>query len=224
MLIDPGKLTDDALDSLLKDISTSEVSSILIGGSLVDQSELKRCVERAKELSHKPIVLFPGGHLQVDVHADAILFTSLISGRNPEWLIGQQVRSSWDVWNSPLEVLPTGYILIDGGIDSAVSYLSNTSPIPAGKDEILISTVLAGKLLGMKHFYLESGSGAKRTISAESIVNLKKVVDDYIWVGGGIMNGEDVRRMAQAKVDMIVVGTALEQNPKKLGSLLEGLL
>ena len=198
VLIDPGKMDSDSLKHFLMDISSSKVSCLLIGGSLVEQNALKHCVDQVRTYCNQPIILFPGGHLQVVDTADAILFTSLISGRNAEWLIGQQVRASYDVWNSGIEVLPTGYVLMDGGSNTSVSYLSNTIPIPQGKDEILLSTVLAGKLMGMRHFYLESGSGAKSHVSVQAIEKVKHVIDEFIWVGGGIRQKDEVKLMVEA--------------------------
>ncbi|MFO7719432.1 MAG: geranylgeranylglyceryl/heptaprenylglyceryl phosphate synthase, partial [Gillisia sp.] len=157
-----------------------------------------------------PVVLFPGDHTQITELADALLFLSLISGRNPEYLIEQQVKSVEKLRNSSLEIIPTGYILIDGGTNCAVHRVSNTRPIPQFEIETIVNTALAGQYSGKKLIYLEAGSGALISVSEEIISAVKKAIDIPLIVGGGIRSKQHLKRSYEAGADMVVIGTAFE--------------
>jgi putative glycerol-1-phosphate prenyltransferase len=212
VLIDPDKVNSDLLDELIGLSIKAKVDYYLVGGSLVISNYLDQCVQHIKERSSIPVILFPGSPSQVSKYADALLYLSLISGRNPELLIGQHVISAPFVKQSGLEIMPTGYIVIDGGAPTTVSYISNAIPIPADKNEIAMCTAMAGEMLGMKLIYMDAGSGAKRPIS-ESMI---KIVSDHIEapliVGGGIIDPEKAYRNCKAGADLIVVGNAIEKD------------
>ena len=160
-----------------------------------------------------PLVLFPGNSFQLSWRADAILFLSLISGRNPELLIGQHVVAAPFLKMSPLEIISTGYILVDGGVTTAVQYMSNTYPIPAHKDDIAVCTALAGEMLGLKMMYLEAGSGAIRPVSESMIEAVRGAVSVPLLVGGGIRTPEKAAAKLRAGADVVVIGNAIEQDP-----------
>src|SRR5205814_1035231 len=160
-----------------------------------------------------PVILFPGTPSQVSRHADGLLYLSLISGRNPELLIGQHVISAPAVRKSGLEIISTGYMVIDGGAPTTVSYISNATPIPADKDDIAVCTAMAGEMLGMKLIYMDAGSGAKRAISEEMISRVAKVISVPLIIGGGIKEPEKAYLNCKAGADLIVVGNAIEKDP-----------
>jgi len=168
-----------------------------------------RCV---KENSDLPLILFPGNNLYLDHTADALLLLSLISGRNPDLLIGQHIAAAPILKNSPLECMPTGYILIDGGRPTTVSYISNTTPIPAEKDDIAACTAIAGELLGMKLIYMDAGSGAQSEISPRMIHMVAKSIDLPLIIGGGINTVDKAKSAFEAGADVVVVGTQIENN------------
>ena len=177
---------------------------------------LEDCVSTLKKQSNIPVILFPGSPAQVTPLADGILLLSLISGRNADLLIGQHVQAAATLKTSGLQILPTGYVLIDGGAPTTVSYISNTLPIPANKPEIAAVTALAGEQLGLKLIYLEAGSGAENPVPQEMIKAVSKQIDVPLIVGGGIRNGEAAYQACQAGADIIVIGTAFEQQPELL--------
>ncbi|MGZ8509920.1 MAG: geranylgeranylglyceryl/heptaprenylglyceryl phosphate synthase, partial [Chitinophagaceae bacterium] len=164
VLIDPDKVNKPMLDELTRLCVSAHVDYLLVGGSLVISNHLDECVQHIKQNCSLPIILFPGSPSQISKYADALLYLSLISGRNPELLIGQHVVSAPFVRQSGLEIMSTGYIVVDGGAPTTVSYISNALPVPADKNEIAICTAMAGEMLGMKLIYMDSGSGAKRPI------------------------------------------------------------
>lgn len=212
VLIDPDKVNVSLLDELIELSVSAKVDYFLVGGSLVISNHLDECVQHIKKSCTIPVILFPGSPSQVSKYADALLYLSLISGRNPELLIGQHVVSAPFVKQSGLEIMPTGYIVVDGGAPTTVSYISNASPVPADKNEIAMCTAMAGEMLGMKLIYMDAGSGAKRAIS-ESMI---KIVSDHIEVpliiGGGILQPEKAYLNCKAGADVIVVGNAIEKN------------
>ena len=169
VLIDPDKVNTSLLDELIGLSLAAKVDYFLVGGSLVISNHLDEVVQYIKANCKIPVILFPGSPNQVSKYADALLYLSLISGRNAELLIGQHVVSAPFVKMSGLEIMPTGYMVIDGGAPTTVSYISNASPIPSDKNEIAMCTAMAGEMLGMKLIYMDSGSGAKRT-SAENMI------------------------------------------------------
>jgi putative glycerol-1-phosphate prenyltransferase len=214
VLIDP-----DVYDShskilrFLKVIEGCKIDYFFIGGSLLKNPDISELVHCLKGNSNIPLILFPGHSLYLDPSVDAILFLSLISGRNPELLIGQHVRIASVLKESELEVIPTGYILIDGGRTTSVSYLSFTNPIPNDKPEIISSTAIAGELLGMKLIYLEAGSGATIPVPEKIIQHVCKSIDIPLIIGGGIDTTEKAINSLHAGADMIVIGNKIEQDP-----------
>lgn len=213
VLIDPDKVDNDKIDQLLHLAAEAQVDYFFVGGSLVISSHLDDCIRRIKAHSHIPVILFPGSPSQVSKYADALLYLSLISGRNPELLIGQHVISAPFVKSSGLEILPTGYMVVDGGAPTTVSYISNATPIPADKNEIAMCTAMAGEMLGMKLIYMDAGSGAKRAITEAMIEKVARHIEIPLIIGGGITEPEKAYRNCKAGADVIVVGNAIEKDP-----------
>ncbi|MCD6598509.1 MAG: geranylgeranylglyceryl/heptaprenylglyceryl phosphate synthase [Bacteroidales bacterium] len=217
LLIDPENYSEKALSKTVKIANENYVDLILLGGSLVSET-LERPIELIKSLSNIPVFLFPGSLLQLSGKADGILLLSLISGRNPEFLIGNHVLAAPLIKKYGLEVIPTGYILI-GNSSTAVEYMSNTTPIPSNKTDITVATAMAGEMLGQKLIYLEGGSGASQTIPEETIRKVKKNISIPLVIGGGIKTGEDAFMAYKAGADMIVVGNAIEKNPELINEI-----
>ncbi len=216
LLIDPDKVDLAGIGVLIELALEARVDYLLVGGSLVVSDQLDQVVRQIRTLCKIPIILFPGTPSQVSPIADALLYLSLISGRNPELLIGQHVISAPAIRKSGLEIISTGYMLIDGGAPTTVSYISNALPIPADKNEIALCTAMAGEMLGMKLIYMDAGSGARRPISAEMIERVSQNIEVPLIVGGGIQDPEKVYLNAKAGADMIVVGNAIEKDPNLL--------
>lgn len=212
VLIDPDKVNKPILDELIRLSVSAKVDYLLVGGSLVISNHLDECVQHIKQHCNIPVILFPGSPSQISKYADALLYLSLISGRNPELLIGQHVVSAPFVKQSGLEIMPTGYIVVDGGAPTTVSYISNASPVPADKNEISMCTAMAGEMLGMKLIYMDSGSGAKRPISESMIEAVAKNISTPLIIGGGITDPEKAYLNCKAGADVIVVGNAIEKN------------
>ena len=212
VLIDPDKVDKSMLDELTGLAVAAKVDYLLVGGSLVISNHLDECVQQIKKNCSIPVVLFPGSPQQVSKYADALLYLSLISGRNPELLIGQHVVSAPFVRQSGLEIMPTGYIVIDGGAPTTVSYISNALPIPADKNEIAMCTAMAGEMLGMKLIYMDAGSGARRPITETMIESVAKNIDVPLIIGGGITDPEKAYLNCKAGADVIVVGNAIEKD------------
>jgi putative glycerol-1-phosphate prenyltransferase len=213
VLIDPDKVNANDIQELVKRSIDAHVDYFFVGGSLVISSHLDECIQQIKAACNIPVILFPGSPSQVSKHADALLYLSLISGRNPELLIGQHVISAPFVKKSGLEIMPTGYMVIDGGAPTTVSYISNATPIPADKSEIAICTAMAGEMLGMRLIYMDAGSGAKRPITEQMIENVAKHIEVPLIVGGGIIEPEKAYLNCKAGADIIVVGNAIEKDP-----------
>jgi putative glycerol-1-phosphate prenyltransferase len=216
VLIDPDKVDSSSLSSLLKKAADSRVDYLFVGGSLVVSDHLDDCIQQIKQECSIPVILFPGSPSQLSRHADALLYLSLISGRNPELLIGQHVISAPFVKKSGLEIISTGYMVIDGGAPTTVSYISGAAPIPADKAEIALCTAMAGEMLGKKLIYMDAGSGAKKPITEEMIAVVAKNIDVPLVVGGGIRDAEKAYRNCKAGADVIVVGNAIEKEPSLL--------
>ncbi len=212
VLIDPDKVNDANVAQLIELSVSAGVDYFLVGGSLVISNYLDECVQLIKKNCSIPVVLFPGSPNQVSKYADALLYLSLISGRNAELLIGQHVVSAPVVKQSGLEIMPTGYMVIDGGAPTTVSYISNASPIPADKNEIAMCTAMAGEMLGMKLIYMDAGSGAKRAITETMIEKVSKSISVPLIVGGGIIEPEKAYLNCKAGADVIVVGNAIEKD------------
>ncbi|MBI2730552.1 MAG: geranylgeranylglyceryl/heptaprenylglyceryl phosphate synthase [Sphingobacteriales bacterium] len=213
VLIDPDKVDEQKINELVKLSINANVDYLLVGGSLVISSNLDQCVQQIKKSCTIPVILFPGSPSQISSYADALLYLSLISGRNPELLIGQHVISAPFVKQSGLEIISTGYMVIDGGAPTTVSYISNASPIPSDKNEIAMCTAMAGEMLGMKVIYMDSGSGAKRSISEPMIEAVAKQINIPLIIGGGITDPEKAYRNCKAGADVIVIGNAIEKDP-----------
>tara|TARA_B100000902_G_scaffold365033_1_gene385610 strand:- start:70515 stop:71249 length:735 start_codon:yes stop_codon:yes gene_type:complete len=212
VLIDPDKHNNESLLSIIHLSNKSKIDLFLVGGSLITKNNLKWCVNTIKKESKIEIVLFPGNTMQINENADAILFLSLISGRNPDLLIGNQVISAPILKQSKIEVISTGYMLIDSGEPTSSSYISGTMPIPHNKDDISMSTALAGEMLGMKLIYMDAGSGSKKRISLKMIQSVSKNIKIPLIIGGGITNEMQAVEICQAGADVIVVGNAIEEN------------
>lgn len=212
VLIDPDKVNAESIHELVKLSIEAHVDYFFVGGSLVISSHLDECIQQIKAECNIPVILFPGSPSQISKHADALLYLSLISGRNPELLIGQHVISAPFVKKSGLEIMPTGYMVIDGGAPTTVSYISNASPIPADKSEIAMCTAMAGEMLGMQLIYMDAGSGAKRAITEQMIESVAKHIDVPLIVGGGITEPEKAYLNCKAGADIIVVGNAIEKD------------
>ena len=212
VLIDPDKVTPQSIDQLISLGVDAMIDYFFVGGSLVISNHLDECIQQIKANCDIPVVLFPGSPSQVSRYADALLYLSLISGRNPELLIGQHVISAPYVKKSGLEIMPTGYMVIDGGAPTTVSYISNASPIPADKNEIAMCTAMAGEMLGMKLIYMDAGSGAKKPITEAMIQTVASHIESPLIVGGGITTPEKAYLNCKAGADVIVVGNAIEKD------------
>jgi putative glycerol-1-phosphate prenyltransferase len=212
VLIDPDKVNVSLLDTLIRLAIDAKADYFLVGGSLVISNHLDDVVLHIKSNCDIPVILFPGSPSQISKHADALLYLSLISGRNPELLIGQHVISATAVRQSGLEILSTGYMVIDGGAPTTVSYISNATPIPADKNEIAVCTAMAGEMLGMKLIYMDAGSGAKRPIAETMIEKVAQTIEAPLIIGGGIVNPEKAYLNCKAGADVIVIGNAIEKD------------
>ena len=212
VLVDPDKVNDSDMEQLVALCVSAKVDYFLVGGSLVISNYLDECLQLIKKTCSIPTILFPGSPAQVSRYADALLYLSLISGRNPELLIGQHVVSAPFVKKSGLEIMPTGYMVIDGGAPTTVSYISNASPIPADKNEIAMCTAMAGEMLGMQLIYMDAGSGAKRPITESMIEKVAASIEVPLIIGGGITEPEKAYLNCKAGADVIVVGNAIEKD------------
>ncbi len=221
ILIDPDKTDEEGCLHLLNLTKLYPPTFFFVGGSLMIKNRLDTIVQLLHTNTDIPVVLFPGNHTHLSRFADAVLLLSLISGRNSEYLIGQHVIAAPYLKASGLEIIPTGYMLIDCGQPTSVSYMSNTTPIPYEKSDIAACTALAGEMLGLKVIYLDGGSGAKKPISASLIQSVRTTVNLPIIIGGGISTAEDARNAWQAGADCLVVGTAIENTPDFLKELYE---
>lgn len=214
VLIDPDKVRLGKFDEILHKAKEANVDFFFIGGSLVVNDMLDDVILKIKEITNIPTVLFPGSSLQLSYKADAILFLSLISGRNPDLLIGKHVETAPFLKISPLEIISTGYMLVDGGRTTTVQYISNTTPIPSDKSGIALCTAMAGEMLGLKLIYMDAGSGANNPVPADMIEAVSGAVKIPVIVGGGISTKEEVLADLKAGADVIVVGNSIESNPQ----------
>lgn len=224
LLIDPDKQNNHKQRiQLTKNAQVAQVDYILVGGSLLYRDSFQETVRCVKQETNIPVLLFPGSAWQISMDADALLFLSLISGRYSDLLIGQQVQAAPILHETSLEVLSTGYMLIDGGDPTTASYISQTAPIPANKPEIATATGLAGKYMGMQLLYMDAGSGAKKPVSDSMIRAVKQKVGLPLLVGGGIRTAEQALQTARAGADIVVIGTVVEQNPSLLLSITQAV-
>ena len=214
VLIDPDKI--EKLAELLAMAKLNPPHFFFIGGSLLAKDTIGNCIDLIRNATNVPIVIFPGNEMQVNSNADALLLLSVISGRNADLLIGKQVAAAGLVQASGLEIISTGYILIESGQATAVSYISNTQPIPRTNSMIAAMTALAGEQLGLKVIYLEAGSGAQLTVPIAVIEAVQNTITIPIFVGGGIKTTKEVVERCNAGADVIVVGNILEHHPNML--------
>jgi len=219
ILLDPDKLPIDRIAEKINKINKQNVDILLIGGSLLFTNHLDNFVKEIKKHTIIPVILFPGNAMQISDQADGILFLSLLSGRNPEFLIGNHIIAAPILNQTDLEVLSTSYILIESGRETTVSYISNTKPIPQDKPEIAMATALAGKMMGHSLVYLDGGSGAMEPIPADLISLVVQNVDNPVIVGGGIRSKEQMQNAFNAGATLVVIGTAFENNDEILNIL-----
>jgi len=215
-LIDPDKLSISSLHEQLKIAAQHPPDLIFLGGSLMFKDQINEFILTIKQHLQLPVIIFPGSTNQFNENADGILFISLISGRNPDFLIGRHVEIASLLHRSRLEVLPTGYMLIDCGVPTTASYISGTFPIPYHKDDIALSTALAGKMLGLRFIFLDGGSGAQRPVSLQMISLIRQHIDLPIIVGGGIRTPGQMKNAFEAGADIVVIGNVIEENPTLL--------
>lgn len=216
LLIDPDNISGNEVERTAVAAQNAGVDLFFVGGSLLVNDRLFETVQIIKANSDIPVVLFPGDNMQVVPNADAILLLSVISGRNPEMLIGKHVVAAPRLKNSGLEIIPTGYMLIDSGKPTTASYMSNTNPIPRDKDDIAACTAMAGEMLGLKTIFMDGGSGAQNAVSSTMVKRVSEHIDAPIIVGGGLRTPEMAKERFEAGATVVVVGNAIEQN----GSLL----
>jgi phosphoglycerol geranylgeranyltransferase len=215
LLLDPDKAKGDSLKNILKIAGENNTDFILAGGSLTFNS-IDNLIDKIRELSAIPVVLFPGNLLQLSLKADIILLLSLISGRNPELLIGNHVTSAPFLKNVKEKIIPVGYVLINCGNKTSVEYISQTEAIPSDKPEIAAATAIAGELLGLKIIYLEAGSGASHPVPLTIIRAVRENITIPLAVGGGIRNSKEVEEIFLAGADLIILGNSCENNPELL--------
>jgi len=212
LLVDPDKQDMSTLIGTVEKAKSAKIDFFFVGGSLLTNDSLESCIHTIKSNCDIPIVLFPGNAMQVNNNADGILFLSLISGRNADMLIGKQVITAPILKQSSLEILPTGYMLIDSGKPTTVSYMSNTTPIPYEKNAVAACTAMAGEMLGLKLIFMDGGSGAENPVSESMIEAVRKSVDCPIIIGGGISSGKKATANCKSGADIIVVGNAIEKD------------
>lgn len=223
ILLDPDKETLDGKFDLKIVEFAKHAHVLFVGGSLMSSNHLDQMVSRIKELCDLPVVLFPGSGHQLSAKADAMLYLSLISGRNAELLIGEHVRTAPAIKKMGIETVPTGYMLVESGVTTTAQYVSQTQPIPRSKPDIAVATALAGEMLGLKNIYLDGGSGADSPIPTEMISQVRQSIDMPLIVGGGIRNKQEMMAAWDAGADLIVVGTALELDATLLTKRKEAL-
>jgi len=213
VLLDPDKVDFAGFPEFLENAATHGVDFFFVGGSLVTRYAIDQMVAAIHTYTNIPAILFPGNNLHIEPSADAILLLSLISGRNPELLIGQHVIAAPLLKQSKLEILPTGYMLVESGKLTTVSYMSNSIPIPYDKPSVAACTAMAGEMLGLKLMYLDAGSGAQYAVPGAIIAAVSEATDTPLIVGGGIDSGEKAYDALQAGADVIVIGNGIERNP-----------
>ena len=212
ILLDPDKIVWGDLENLIMKINQSPATHVFIGGSLVESNRIDELIIRLKQSVNLPIVLFPGNPSQISNEADAILFLSLLSGRNPDYLIGHQVIAAPILKQSDLEIISTGYILIESGNETAVAKVSQTNPMERNNIDLVLATAQAGEMLGNKLVYLEAGSGAQQVVPLEMIELVAQNIEIPLIVGGGIVDLQGIQAVYAAGADLVVIGTAFEKD------------
>ena len=223
VLIDPDRKNINLFDQNVRVGNDSNVDAFFVGGSLMMDSESNNRVANIKEVSEIPLILFPGGVGQLSQHYDAMLFMSVISGRNSHYLIGEQVIAAPIVKDLGIETIATGYILLDGGACSTVEFMSGTRPIPINRTDIIIAHALAGQYLGMEVIYLESGSGAQSPVTKDVVTAVKEAINIPIIVGGGIKSPETASELVKAGASIIVTGTITEKDSSLMSEIADAV-
>ena len=219
LLIDPDNEKIHNVRKNIESINNSNVFMILIGGSTLFTADFDLFTKEVKKYTNKPVVIFPGSSLQISKYADAILFLSLISGRNPQYLIGEQVNAALKLKGIGIEAISTGYMLIESGARTSVEFISNTKPIPRTKSEIILAHAVAAELLGMKLLYLDAGSGAKYSIPFDAVKKVSDSVSIPLMVGGGIKSMDEIKKYFHYGADIVVIGTLYEKNKNILNDI-----
>ncbi len=220
LLIDPDKFNAQRIQQIGNMIKERSVPFIVVGGSMIS-SPISPVVKAIKEVLQLPIVLYPGSPTHLTEGADGLFLLSMISGRNPDLLIGHHVTAAPLLKQMNIEIISTGYMLIDGGCTTSVEYISQTRPIPANKSDIAVATAIAGEMLGMKMIYMDAGSGAKNPIPTEMIANVRENISLPMLIGGGIKTDQQLKAAYSAGADMVIIGNALEKNPDLLNEMLK---
>ena len=223
VLIDPDKVNESSCIKLVNACIENHVELLLVGGSVLTTNNFHPIIQLIKHNCQIPLVIFPGHSMHLDPKADGILFLSLISGRNPDFLIGQHVVAAPMLKKSNLEILPTGYLLIDSGKNTTAAYISNTTPIPHNKPSVAACTAMAGEMLGLKLIYLDAGSGAKRQVSTKMISLVSKCIDAPLLVGGGINSLPKAVQALDSGADILVMGNGIEKEPGLLIDVAENI-
>jgi putative glycerol-1-phosphate prenyltransferase len=223
VLVDPDKVNIEQVNQLAALCNSASVDYLFMGGSLMVTQHLDECIQSFKMNSDIPVILFPGSPSQVSRYADALFYLSMISSRNPELLIGAHVVSAPMVKASGLEVISTGYMVVDGGVPTTVSYMSNSSPLPNDKDDIAVCTALAGEMQGKQVLYMDAGSGARIPISERMIKSVSMHTSIPLIVGGGITDPEKAYLNCQAGADVIVVGNAIEKDSNLIKEMADAI-
>ncbi len=219
VLIDPDHQKIKNLEATISISNKHNVDYFFIGGSLILQDRLEECLRLIRERSCIPVILFPGNGFQISAYADAILFLSLVSGRNAEYLIGKQVEVATKLMTTNLEILSTAYMLIDGCNGNTASYISQTIPIPRNKPEIAVATAMASQYLGFQILFMDAGSGAQNSITPEMVSEVSAKVKIPLIIGGGISTGEKAIELFKAGADLVVVGNAIEKDPSLIAEI-----
>ena len=214
VLVDPDKLSEEQLKKTARNAQQANVDYIFVGGSLLINDNLYQSIKVIKDNCAIPVIIFPGNSYQLASNADAILFLSLISGRNPDMLIGMHVIAAPYIKLSGIETVATGYMLIDSGNPTSVTYMSNSFPIPNDKKDIAACTAMAGEMLGLRIIYMDAGSGADKSVPEEMIRFVKDSVAIPLMIGGGIKTPEQLHEKYTAGADIAVIGTRFEDNPE----------
>lgn len=223
LLIDPDKSPIDVAIQNIETLQEFGGAGILVGSSILLQAEFDSYIESLKKVAKVPLILFPGDVNQVSSHADGILLLSLVSGRNPDYLISKHVQAAFTIKKSGIDVIPTAYLLVDGGNLTSVQYVTQTLPIPNGKADLAAATALASEQLGMQVAYLEAGSGAKMPVQANMIEAVKANTNLFLVVGGGLRTPAQIKTALNAGANLVVVGTAVEENASLLKELLQAI-
>lgn len=219
LLIDPDKCTKKSLEKRLEIANITGVSFIFVGGSLLNYYLMDDCIRKIKSLTSIPVIIFPGNGMHISSEADAILFLSLISGRNADLLIGNHVHSAPIIRKFGLESIPTGYMIVESGQITTAQYISNSMPLPRQRPEVSVSTAIAGEMLGLKAIYMDAGSGAEMPIPVEIIKAVRQNINIPLIIGGGLRDPETVKKAFDAGADLVVLGNIAEENPEFLNQI-----